>query len=193
MRILFLGSGEFALPTFRSIREDNHQIVTLVTQPDKVRGRGRRTSPTPVKAAALEAGVPVLTPPDVNAPEVVDQIRSLNADLAYAAAFGQKIGPELLEAFPAGIINLHASLLPALRGAGPIQWSIINGDRNTGVTVFRIVEKMDAGPILVQRQTAIGPDETADELHDRLARIGCDAAREALKALEADPALPGTP
>lgn len=193
MRILFLGSGEFALPTFRSIREDGHQIVTLVTQPDKVRGRGRRTSPTPVKAMALEAGVPVLTPADVNAPEVVDQIRSLNADLAYAAAFGQKIGPELLEAFPAGIINLHASLLPALRGAGPIQWSIINGDRETGVTVFRIVEKMDAGPILVQRRTAIGADETADELHDRLARIGCDAAREALEALEADPALPGAP
>ncbi len=193
MRILFLGSGEFAIPTFRSIRKDGHEIVMVVTQPDKVRGRGREPTPTPAKAAALEAGVPVLSPPNVNAPDVVNELMRLEPDLAYVAAFGQKIGNELLEAFPAGIINLHGSLLPALRGAGPIQWSIINGDLETGVTVFRIVEKMDAGPILMQRQTAIGPDETADELHDRLARIGCDAAREAIRALEADPRLPGAP
>lgn len=193
MRILFLGSGEFAIPTFHSILNDGHEIAAVVTQPDKVRGRGRQTSPTPVKAEALTAGVPVLSPADVNAPDVVDHIKSLNAELAYVAAFGQKIGTELLGAFPVGIVNLHGSLLPALRGAGPIQWSIINGDHEAGVTVFRLVERMDAGPILVQRRTAIGPDETADDLHDRLARIGCDATRAAIEALQADPSLPGTP
>lgn len=192
MRILFFGSGEFAIPTFDSIAADGHDIVTVVTQPDKARGRGKTPKPTPLKAAALESNVPVLSPVDVNTTDIVSHLKSLNADLAYVAAFGQKIGQELLQAFPAGMINLHGSLLPALRGAAPIQWSVINGDSEAGVTVFRLVEKMDAGPILTQRSTAIGIDETADELHDRLARIGCDAVREAIKMLEADPGQPGT-
>jgi len=193
MRILFLGSGEFAIPTLQSILKDGHEIAAVVTQPDKVRGRGRQTSPTPIKEEAQKAGLHVLSPANINAPDMIKQIKSLNADLAYVAAFGQKIGPILLDAFPVGIVNLHGSLLPALRGAGPIQWSIINGDSEAGVTVFRLVERMDAGPILVQRRTAIGLDETADELHDRLARIGCDATRATIEALEADPAMPGTP
>ncbi len=193
MRILFYGSGEFAVPTLRSILGDGHEIVTVVTQPDRVSGRGKKLTPTPLKQAAIEAGVPVVSPEDVNAPNVVDHLLGLNADLAYAVAFGQMIRKPLREACPAGIINLHASLLPAWRGAGPIQWAVINGDRQTGVTVFRIVRKMDAGPILVQRRTAIGIDETADELHDRLARIGCDAVRATLEILEADPTTPGTP
>lgn len=193
MRILFLGSGEFAIPTLDSIRYDGHEIVTVVSQPDKVRGRGSEPTPTPVKAAALEYGFPIITPVDVNAADVVAQIKSLNADLAYVAAFGQKIGTTLLNAFPVGIINLHGSLLPKLRGAAPIQWSVINGDENAGVTIFRLVEKMDAGPILMQRRTAIGFDETADELHERLSRIGCDALRATLEALQENPALPGEP
>ncbi|MBN2561141.1 MAG: methionyl-tRNA formyltransferase [Phycisphaerae bacterium] len=193
MRILFLGSSEFAIPTFDSIMNDGHDIVVVVTQPDRARGRGRRTTPTPVKAAAQEAGIPVLSPESVNAPDVVDRIKEFNADLAYVAAFGQMIGRKVREICPAGIINLHPSLLPAYRGAAPIQWAVINGDRETGVTVMRLVKEMDAGPMLVQRRTAIAPDETAHELHDRLARIGCDAVREAIKAIEADPNLPGEP
>ena len=192
MRILFFGSGEFAIPTFRSIAKDGHDIVSVVTQPDKVRGRGKTPSPTPVKAAAAEAGVPVVCPANVNAPEVVAHLKSLKADLAYVAAFGQKIGAELLATFPIGIVNLHGSLLPHLRGAAPIQWAVINGDTETGVTVFRLVEKMDAGPIITQRRTAIGIDETAGELHDRLARIGCDAVRDALQRLAAEPSMAGT-
>lgn len=193
MRILFFGSGAFAVPTFDSIRADGHEIVAVVTQPDKVRGRGSKTTPTPVKAAALDAGVAVVDSPNVNAPDIVSHLKSLEAELAYVAAYGQKIGQPLLEAFPAGIVNLHGSLLPALRGAAPIQWSILNGTAEAGVTVFRLVEKMDAGPILVQRRTAVGKDETADELHDRLARIGCDAVRATIELLEANPAHPGTP
>jgi len=191
MRILFLGSGEFAVPTLRSLRGDGHEIVLVVSQPDKARGRGKLVSPTPVKAAAMNAAIPVITPADVNAPEVIEQIKGRGAELACVVAFGQKIGAELLGAFPVGIVNLHASLLPALRGAAPIQWAIIRGLRETGVSVFRLVERMDAGPIITQRRTAIGDVETAEELHDRLARIGCDAMRAAVQALEAEPGLPG--
>jgi len=192
MRILFLGTGEFAIPTFRSIAKDGHEIVAAVTQPDRPRGRGKDVSPTPLKAEALAAGVPVHSPIDVNAPDVVAQLKAYRADLAYVAAFGQKIGPELLTAFPVGIINLHGSLLPALRGAAPVQRAVMNGLAETGVTLFRLVSRMDAGPILMQRRTGIGVDETADELHDRLARIGCDAARATLDLLAAEPDTPGT-
>ncbi|MBX3395300.1 MAG: methionyl-tRNA formyltransferase [Phycisphaerae bacterium] len=191
MRIVFFGSGEFAIPTFDSIRFDGHEIVTVVSQPDRARGRGKEPKPTPLKEVATSEGLPVICPEDVNTPEIVHEIKSHKADLAYVAAFGQKIGPELLTAFPVGIVNLHGSLLPAYRGAAPVQWAVIHGDEFTGVTVFRLVEKMDAGPILMQRRTGIGPDETADELHDRLARIGCDAVRETLKLLESNPAHRG--
>ncbi|RIK66306.1 MAG: methionyl-tRNA formyltransferase [Planctomycetota bacterium] len=191
MRILFLGSGEFAIPTLRSITHDGHEVVAVISQPDKPRGRGKGVTPTPVKNEAMELGLPVLTPENVNAPEVVGRIRSLGAELAYVAAFGQKIGAELLGAFPAGIVNLHGSLLPAYRGAAPIQRAVMNGEEETGVTVFRLVEKMDAGPVLVRRRTGIGPDETADELHDRLSRIGCDAVRATLEILQKDPDIPG--
>lgn len=193
MRVLFFGSGEFAIPTLRSIAHDGHEIVMVVSQPDKPRGRGKDVTPTPLKREALELGLPVVTPSDVNAADVVAHLLSLKADLAYVAAFGQKIGPALLSGFPAGIINLHASLLPALRGAAPIQWAVIRGLMETGVTIFRLVEKMDAGPILVQRRTRIAPEETADELHDRLSRIGCDAVRATLVLLSGEPTAPGTP
>jgi len=192
MRIVFFGSGAFAVPTLESITFDGHEVPLVVSQPDRPAGRGRQAQPTPLKEAALAEGLNVITPQNVNAPEIVEQIRSCNADLGYVAAFGQKIGPELLfETFPAGMINLHGSLLPALRGAAPIQWSVINGDAEAGVTVFRLVEKMDAGALLMQRRTAIGEDETSADLHDRLARIGCDAVRETIKLLEADPKTPG--
>lgn len=191
MRVLFLGTGEFAIPTLRSIANDGNEVVSVVSQPDKPRGRGKDVTPTPVKGEALELGLPVITPENVNAPEVVAHLKSLKADLAYVAAFGQKIGAELLSAFPVGIVNLHGSLLPAYRGAAPIQRAVMNDDEETGVTVFRLVEKMDAGPILIRRRTGIGPDETADELHERLARIGCDAVRATLDVLEKDPKTPG--
>lgn len=193
MRIAFFGSGEFALPTFDSIRMDGHEIVIVVSQPDKIRGRGKDVTPTVIKSAALEAGLPNISPADVNAPDIIAMIKTARADLAYVAAFGQKIGAELLSAFPVGIVNLHGSILPAWRGAAPIQRAVMNGDHETGVTVFRIVEKMDAGPVLMIRRTAIGDVETSDELHDRLARIGCDAVRETIKLLTTDPKTPGQP
>lgn len=193
MRIIVFGSGEFAIPTFDMIVHEGHEVPAVVTQPDRARGRGKEPRPTPLKAAAMEAGIPVLSPENVNAPEIVAQLRAMNADLGYVAAFGQKLGAELLGLFPAGMVNLHGSVLPAYRGASPIQRAVMNGDEFSGVTVFRIVEKMDAGPMLIQRRTAIGADETSDELHDRLARIGCDAVRETIKLLAENPKHAGDP
>jgi methionyl-tRNA formyltransferase len=193
MRVIFFGSGEFGIPTFRSLREDGHEIVAVVSQPDRPAGRGRRLQPTPLKAWAQNEDFSVDAPPDVNASDFVARLRSLNADLAYVASFGQKIGRDILTMFPVGIINLHGSLLPAYRGAAPVQWAVLRGEAETGVTVFRLVEQMDAGPILAQRRTRIGDDETADDLADRLARIGCDCLRGALERLAADPYDPGDP
>lgn len=191
MRILFIGSGEFGVPTFRSLQSDRHEIVAAVSQPDRAAGRGKAIQPTPLRQFAESVGVRVLTPADVNATDVVAELRGLRVDLAYVVAFGQKIGPEILAMFPAGIINLHGSLLPAYRGAAPVQRAVLNGELESGVTIFRLVEKMDAGPILAQRRTAIAPEETADDLHDRLARIGCDCLRAAIDRLIANPADPG--
>lgn len=168
-------------------------MCSVVTQPDRPAGRGQAARPTPIRAFALETGLPVDAPPRINDAECVRRIKSLNAELAVVVAYGQKIGRELLDAFPVGIVNLHASLLPRLRGAAPIQWAILRGDEETGVTVFRLVERMDAGPMLSQRRTGIKAAETAEELHDRLAAIGCDAIDAALKRLAADPADPGDP
>jgi methionyl-tRNA formyltransferase len=193
MRVVFFGSGEFAIPTLRSLRGDKHDIAAVVSQPDRPAGRGKALLPTPLKAYAESFELPVLTPPDVNAPDAVAAIRALRADLGYVAAFGQKIGPELLDMFSIGLINLHGSLLPAYRGAAPVQWAVLNGDDETGVTVFRLVPQMDAGPTFAQRRTAIGDAETADELHDRLARIGCDCLRGALERLAKNPKDPGDP
>ncbi|MFO0971995.1 MAG: methionyl-tRNA formyltransferase [Phycisphaerae bacterium] len=191
MRIVFFGSGEFGIPSFRSLASDGHTLVAAVSQPDRPAGRGRRDQPTPLRIHAQTEGVPVLTPEDCNAPDCVASLSSLHAELAFVAAFGQKIGAAVRDLFPVGIINLHASLLPAYRGAAPAQRAILGGESHTGVTVFRLVERMDAGPVLAQRSTAIGDEETTDLLLDRLARIGCDCLRAALERLVRNPADPG--
>ncbi len=193
MRIVFLGAGEFARPTLRRLVGDALDIPLVVTQPARKAGRGRRLTPTPVAELAAELGLEVVETPDVNDPAFVTRIRSLDAQLGLVIDFGQKLGPELIGAMPGGCVNLHASLLPKYRGAAPINWAIVRGEQRTGCTVFRIAQRMDAGPILTTRWTAIKPEETAAELHDRLAGVGVDAILAAL-ALYAGGALPeGTP
>jgi len=193
MRILFLGSGEFAVPTLRHLAQSIHELPLVITQPARPSGRGRRTTPTPLCQAAIELELETLEVEDINAPEIVARIQALDTRLGLAIAFGQKIGPELLESMPGGCINLHASLLPKYRGAAPINWAVVRGEERTGCTVFQIVEPMDAGPVFVSRWTAIRPEETAGELHDRLAGIGVDAVDAAL-ALFDEGAIPqGTP
>ena len=193
MRIVFLGTGAFARPTLKWLAQSGHQVVLVVTQPARPSGRGRRLVRTPTGALADELGLEVTETPDVNDPEVVDKLRALDARLGLVIDFGQKLGPELLNLMPGGCINLHASLLPKYRGAAPINWAIVNGEERTGCTVFRVVERMDAGPILVSRWTAIRPEETAGELHDRLAGIGVDAVQAALELFEDDRVPEGTP
>lgn len=193
MRIVFLGSGVFAEPTLRWLAESDHDVPLVVTQPARAAGRGRRLTRTPVQAVAEELGFEMLAAENVNAPEHVERLRSIGAHVGLVIAFGQKLSDELLATAPAGYVNLHASLLPKYRGAAPINWAIIGGEERSGCTVFRIVKRMDAGPILVSRWTAIKPEETAGELHDRLAGIGIDAVQAALAQHEGGAIPDGEP
>src|SRR5690606_14733515 len=156
-------------PTFRALRE-MHDIILVITQPDRPAGRKQKLSPTPIAALAEKLGIPSIKPEDVNDPSVVREIRSFRADAFIVIAFGQKLGPELLADQFA--INLHASLLPRYRGAAPINWAMINGDEKTGISIITLAPRMDAGEILMQRATPIRTHETAGELHDRLAELG---------------------
>jgi len=170
MRIVFLGTGAFAVPALRALHAAGVEIGAVVSQPDRPAGRGRRVRPTPVHEAADQLGLPHVQTDDVNAPDLRRVFEG--AQLGVVAAFGQKLSADLLAAVPDGFVNIHASLLPRYRGAAPIAWAILNGDAATGVTVFRLNERWDAGPILASESTPIGEQETADELHDRLARMG---------------------
>ncbi|MBI4717794.1 MAG: methionyl-tRNA formyltransferase [Planctomycetes bacterium] len=192
MRLIFFGSGAFAQPTLRWLAGSNHEIAAVVTQPARASGRGRRVVRTPVHALADELKLETLAVEDVNAPDFVEKLRGLAPDLGLAIAFGQKLKTPLLAAMPGGCLNLHASLLPRYRGAAPINWAIVKGEERTGCTVFRMVERMDAGPILTSRWTLIKPEETAGELHDRLAAIGVDAVAAALELFGGGAIPPGT-
>lgn len=193
MRIIFIGSGAFAIPTLQWLARSEHELPLAITQPARGAGRGRKTARTPVAAIAEELGLDVLEAEDVNTPDVSARLRSLEAHVGLVIAFGQKLGQGLIDSLPGGFINLHASLLPRYRGAAPINWAIIRGEERSGCTVFRITERMDAGPILATRWTLIKPEETAGELHDRLAGVGVDAVQAAL-AMYADASDPqGTP
>lgn len=150
-------------------------------------------TPTPVRVLTDELGLPCLEAENVNVPHIVARLRALEARVGLVIAFGQKLGPGVLGAFAGGCINLHASLLPKLRGAAPINWAIARGEEQTGCTVFRLVERMDAGPILSQLATPIGPDETAGELHDRLAELGVQVVRDSLALFERDAIPAGAP
>ena len=193
MRIAVLASGAFAEPTLRWLGLSPHEVPLVVTQPARPSGRGRRIAATPTRELADELGFEVLESQDVNSPDFIATMRSTQAQLGLVIAFGQKLGPQLLASLPAGFINLHASLLPRLRGAAPINWAIVRGEERTGCTVFRIVERMDAGPILSSRWTAVKPEETAGELHDRLAAIGEDAVDAALQQFEGGAIPDGEP
>lgn len=193
MRIVFMGSGELGLPTLRWLVHSEHEIATVVTQPDRPAGRGKHLTPTPVRQFAGEHNLPVLAVENINDPAVITELATLNAKFALVIAFGQFLKDDILSTFPFGCVNLHASLLPKYRGAAPINWAIIEGEERVGVSVFRIDRRMDAGPILSSRWTLRKPDETADELHDRLAAIGVDAVKGAFELLDADQPPAGEP
>ena len=182
LKLLLLGTGDFARPAFAALADGPHGIVGLVTQPDRS-GAGHHNHPHPMKDEFLGRGVPVLQPPDVNSPETLDRLVALDADLAVVAAYGQILRPELLSIPRLGAINLHASLLPRHRGATPIQHAILAGDSRTGVSIFQIEPAVDTGPLLGTVCTTISDDETSGELHDRLAQLAVDLAVDVVEQL----------
>ena len=189
MKVLFYGTPEFALPAFHAVREA-HDIVTVITQPDRPAHRGQKLTPPPVKVAALAAGLPVLQPPRLRDPEWPEKLRALGADVAVVVAFGQILPQAVLDAPARGSINIHASLLPKYRGAAPIQWAIIRGETVTGITTFQMDAGMDTGAILLQAETPIAAEETAGELSARLAPLGARVIVDTLGRLDTLRATP---
>lgn len=185
MRIVFMGTPEFAVPCLRAMLDASYEIVGAFTQPDKPKGRGHRVQPPPVKQLALERGVPVFQPATLKDEAVLEQLRALRPELIVVAAYGKILPKAVLELPQYGCINVHASLLPQYRGAGPIQWCVLNGETVTGVTTMQMAEGLDTGDMLLRQETPIGPDETASELHDRLAEIGAEVLLRTLEQLEA--------
>lgn len=185
MRLVFMGTPQFAVPVLARLIQDGHEIPAVYTQPDKPVGRGHRMSMPPVKALALEKGIPVRQPVKLRDGAVAEELRQMDLDAAVVVAYGRILPPDVLAAPKYGCVNLHASLLPRHRGAAPIQWSILSGDSVTGVTSMLMDEGMDTGDILLQCQTPIGPDETADELSERLCGMGAQCIAETLALLEA--------
>ncbi|HUP19496.1 MAG TPA: methionyl-tRNA formyltransferase [Gemmatimonadota bacterium] len=192
MRVAFWGSPEFAVATLEALLESRHEVVTVVTRPAKPRGRGRRTRATPVARRAETAGVPVLAPARPRGGEFLERLAAAAPDVSVVAAYGAILPPEALDLPPHGSINVHASLLPAWRGAAPVTRAILAGDRRTGVTIMRMDAGLDTGPILLADAEPIRPDDTAGSLTDRLARRGAALVVEALDRLERG-ALPATP
>jgi methionyl-tRNA formyltransferase len=177
MKIIFAGSGEFGVPTLKRLVEAGHEIVAVVTQPDRPAGRGKKLTPTPIAGFAQTSSLSPLKTADINKEQLPP------ADVMVVIAFGQKIAPHIVDHPRLGSVNLHASLLPKYRGAAPINWAIIRGETVTGNSVIRLAQRMDAGPILGQTQLSIGELETAGELHDRLAQDGAPLMEQVLSDL----------
>src|SRR5687768_2543884 len=183
MRVLFYGTPTFALPTLDALLR-HHEVVTVVTQPDRPAHRGQRLTAPPVKERALAAGVPILQPARLRDPEWPDRLAAVRAEVAVVVAFGQILAKAVLEAPRRGSINVHASILPRYRGAAPIAWSIIRGETETGITTFQMDPGMDTGDVLLTARTAIEAEETAGELAARLADLGAGVLLDTLAQLD---------
>jgi methionyl-tRNA formyltransferase len=184
MRIVYMGTPAFAVPPLEALVTAGHEVVGVVTRTDKPAGRGKTLTPPAVKVAAEQAGLAVLQPRRVREPEAVASVRALAPEVIVVAAYGQILPKELLTLPPRGCVNIHASLLPAYRGAAPINWAIINGEERTGITIMQMDEGMDTGAILLQDSIPIAPDETAGTLTGKLAHLGSALVVDALNRLE---------
>lgn len=184
MNVVFLGSGRLACPVLSALLASRTcRVAGVVTQPDRPSGRNLRLSACPVREMIGGAGVPVLTPERIGAPEAVEAVRALRPDVLVTAAYGQFLTRALLSVPPVASVNVHPSLLPKYRGAAPIQWAIANGDERTGVTILHMTERMDAGDLILQEPMPIGPEDTAETLEPRLAEVGAALLIRALEAL----------
>ena len=184
MRIVFMGTPAFAVPSLEALVEARHEVVGVVTQPDRPKGRGQVTMPSPVKVSALARGLPVIQPTHVKSPEFLRQLSEWKPDLIAVTAFGRILPKAILDLPPLGCVNVHGSLLPKYRGAAPIQWALIHGESETGITTMVMDEGMDTGDVLLRQSVTIDPDETAAELGDRLAKVGGALLVETLNRLE---------
>ena len=174
MVVVFFGTPQFAVPTLRRLLDSTHSVAGVITQPDRPRGRGQKITHAPVKALALERGIPVYQPDRLKPAEVADTLRGWGADLGVVAAYGRIIPEHLLTIPRLGMINVHASLLPKYRGAAPVHRAVINGDSQTGVTIMRVVKELDAGGMFATVTRPIGPDETSDVVESALADMGAE-------------------
>ena len=184
MKVIFMGTPDFSVGTLEALIEAGHEVVLAVTQPDKPKGRGGKMQYTPVKEAALAHGIPVFQPVKIREAQAVEELRKYNADIMVVIAFGQILPKEILEMTPYGCINVHASLLPSYRGAAPIQWAVINGDKESGVTIMRMDEGVDTGDMINKVIVPLNEKETGGSLFDRLSESGAKLLVETLPMLE---------
>ena len=184
MRIVYMGTPGFAVPSLERLFRDGHDIAGVFTQPDRPKNRGMKVSFSPVKEFALEHGISVYQPTVLRDAEGLELLRGLKCDLIAVVAYGKLLPREILELPPLGCVNIHGSILPKYRGAAPIQWAVLNGERQTGVTSMYMSEELDAGDILMCKKTLIDEDETAGQLHDRLSTLGAELLSETVSAIE---------
>jgi methionyl-tRNA formyltransferase len=190
MRVVLLGSGSFAIPSLEALLAAGHDVAAVVTQPDREKGRGRELSPPPLKPVAAVRGLKVLQPRRVREPESVAALEALAPEVQVVVAYGQILPRRVIDIAPRGTVNVHASLLPRYRGAAPVQWAIVNGEAETGVTTMLIDEGLDTGPLLLAEATPIGAEETAEALESRLAALGGELLVRTLKGLEEGAIVP---
>lgn len=190
MRVVFLGTPDFAVPTLEGIVRAGWEVPLVVTQPDRPKGRGQQVSVPPVKAAAAALGLPVYQPERIRRPEALEVLRAQRAEAMVVVGYGQIIPQSIIDLPPLGIFNVHGSLLPRYRGAAPVQWAVANGETRTGVTIMRIDAGLDTGDVLLARETDIDPDETAADLAGRLSVLGAGLLLEALEGLRAGKITP---
>lgn len=183
-RIIFMGTPDFAVPSLSQLVHSNHQVLAVVTQPDKKKGRGKKLAAPPVKVVAEKANIPVLQPTKIKTAEFLDELKSYNPDLIVVVAYGRILPASILTLPPLGCINVHGSLLPKHRGAAPIQWAIIAGDSTAGVTIMQMDEGMDTGDILLPAVMNVAEDETAGSLFEKLASLGAETLVTALNKLQ---------
>ena len=184
MKVIFMGTPDFSVGTLEALVEAGHEVVLAVTQPDKPKGRGGKMQYTPVKEAALARDIPVYQPKKIREPECIEELKKYNADIMVVIAFGQILPKEILQMTPYGCINVHASLLPKYRGAAPIQWAVIDGEKVSGVTTMQMNEGLDTGDMILKTEIPLDPKETGGSLHDKLAEAGAKLCVETLKCLE---------
>ena len=184
MRIVFMGTPDFAAAPLKSLIQAGHDVCLVVTQPDRAKGRNKEPVPSPVKVCALSYGIPVYQPERIKTPEAVSRLKDAGAELFVVAAYGQILSQEILDIPARGCVNVHASLLPKLRGASPIQGAILNGDKTTGVTIMQMDAGMDTGDMLSSRSVDVDPSETAGTLFDKLSPVGADLLVRTLEEME---------